>query len=215
VEYFRLRTTLQQRVDGLRENDRNGKNIGMMMDKGKIKSSSLRRIIVGADSEIYMRNDPRTIPSLCTLWGRRIDEKERRYVELNMRLWVISVLDPEFKEFCFKLLQGRLYLNLALSHFSDTPPGCTFCTIKKRRELKNRGIEIGTPQYEVEIVQVEPETIEHLMWLCTEVNGVIKEYVNELAGTRNVNVSVSKYWEGCELEYNIDTMLSMLIVRFI
>ncbi len=128
---------------------------------------------------------------------------------------MISVLDPEFKEFCFKLLQGRLYLNLALSHFSDTSPGCTFCTIKKKRELKSRGIEIGAPQYEVEIVQVEPETIEHLMWMCTEVNGVVKEYVNELAGTRHVNVSRTRYWEGCELEYNIDSMLSMLIVRFI
>jgi hypothetical protein len=134
---------------------------------------------------------------------------------MNMRLWVISVLDPEFKEFCFKLLHGRLYLNLALSHFSDTPPGCTFCTIKKKRELRNRGIEIGSAQYEVEIVQVESETIEHLMWFCREVNGVVKEYINELAGTRNGNVSVSKYWEGCELEYNVDTMLSMLIVRFI
>jgi hypothetical protein len=133
VEYFRLRTTVQQRVDGIRENDRNGNNIGMLMDKGKIRSSSLRRKIVGVDSEIYMRNDPRTIASLRTLWGRRVDEKERRFVELNMRLWVISVLDPEFKEFCFKLLHGRLYLNLALSHFSDTPPGCTFCTIKKKR----------------------------------------------------------------------------------
>jgi hypothetical protein len=53
------------------------------------------------------------------------------------------------------------------------------------------------------------------MWACREVNGVVKEYVNELAGTRNGNVSVSKYWEGCELEYNVDTMLSLLIVRFI
>jgi hypothetical protein len=134
---------------------------------------------------------------------------------MNMRVWVISVLDPDFKEFCFKLLQGRLYLNLALSHFSDTSPGCTFCTIKKKRELKNRGIERGTPQYEIEVLQVEPETIEHLMWLCPEVNGVIKEYVNELAGTRQVNVSRYRYWEGCELEFNIDSMLSMLIVRFI
>jgi hypothetical protein len=132
-----------------------------------------------------------------------------------MRTWVISVLDPEFKEFCFKLLHGRLYLNLALSHFSDTPPGCTFCIIRKKRELRIRGIEVGSAQYDIETAQVDPETIEHMMWAYREVNGVVKEYVNELAGTRHEAVSVTKYWEGCELEYNVDTTLSILIVRFI
>jgi hypothetical protein len=144
--------------------------------------------------------------------GGRIDEKERRYVELNLKTWVTPVLDPEFKEFCFKLLHGRLYLNLALSHFSDTAPGCTFCMIMKKRELRTRGIDIGSAQFEAEIAQLDGETIEHLMWGCREVKGVIKDYVNELAGTMGEEVSVFKYWEGCELEYNVDTMISIFVV---
>jgi hypothetical protein len=180
VEYFRLRTVLQQRVDARRDNGEAGKNVELLMNKGKIKSSKLRKKIMGMDSKVYLDNDPRTIPALRTLWGGRIDEKERRYVELNLKTWITSVLDPEFKEFCFKLLHGRLYLNLALSHFSDRAPGCTFCTIKKKRELRTRGIEIGSAQFEAEIAQLDGETTEHLMWGCREVNGVIKDYVNEL-----------------------------------
>jgi hypothetical protein len=215
VEYFRIRTVLQQRVDARRDNGGAGKNVELLMSKGKIKSSKLRKKIVGLDSKVYLDNDPRTISALRTLWGGRIDEKERRYVELNLKTWITSVLDPEFKEFCFKLLHGRLYLNLALLHFSDTAPGCTFCTIKKRRDLRTRGIEIGSVQFEVEIAQVDGETTEHLMWGFREVNGVVKDYVNELAGTVGEEVSVIKYWEGCELEFNVDTMISIFVVRFI
>ncbi len=215
VEYFRLRTNVQQCVDGRRDNGEVGKNGSVLMSRGKIKSSKLRKRISGSDSEIYLENDPRTMSSLRTLWGIRIEEKERRFVELNLRMWTISVLDPEFKDFCFRLLHGRLYLNLAISHFSDIAPGCTFCTIKKGRELRGRGIEIGTAQYDMEIVQVAPETAEHLFWACREVKGVIKNYINMLAGSVGEEISVIKYWEGCELEYNVDSMLSILVVRFV
>ncbi len=74
---------------------------------------------------------------------------------------------------------------------------------------------IGTPQYDVEILQVEPETIDHLFWSCNEVKGVIKEFINLMCGTIGEDVSVIKYWEGCELEYKVDSMLSILVVRFV
>jgi hypothetical protein len=201
---------LDERVNG-----DGGKNISVLMSRGKIKSSNLRKRISGVDSEVFMENDPRTMPSLRTLWGVRIDIKDRKYVELNLRTWTILILDPDFKDFCFRLLYGRLYLNLAISHFSETAPGCTFCTIKKGRELRSRGIIIGTQQYEMEIVQVEPETIDHLFWSCSEVKGVIKNFINMMGGTVGEKVSVIKYWEGCELEYNVDSMLSILVVRFV
>jgi hypothetical protein len=215
VEYFRLRTNVQLCVDWMRDNGDGGKNISVLMSRGKIRSSNLRKKISGVDSEIYKENDPHTMSSLRTLWGIRIDRKDRKYVELNMRSWTISVLDPDFKDFCFRLLHGRLYLNLAISHFSEAAPGCTFCTIKKGRELRSRGIVIGTAQYEMEILQVKQETIEHLFWLCSEVKGVIKNFINTLGGTVGEEVSVIIYWERCELEYNVDSMLSILVVRFV
>jgi hypothetical protein len=215
VEYFRLRAVLQQRVDVMVDSGEAGKNIEKLMHKGKIKSSRLRKKITGMDSREYLNNDPQTISALRTLWGDRIVRKERRYVELNLKTWVTTVLDPEFKEFCFKMLHGRLYLNLALSHFSDTSPWCTFCMVTKKRELRNRGIDVGSVQYEAEIAQLDGETIEHLFWGCREVKGVIKEYINEMAGTVGEEVSVIKYWEGAELEYNMDTMISIFVVRFV
>jgi hypothetical protein len=215
VEYFRLRTNIQRCVDRRIDNGNIGKNISGIMARGNLKSSKLRKQISGSDSREYRENNPRTMASLRTLWGRRIEEKERRFVELNLRIWKISVLEPEFKEFCFKLMYGRLYLNLSLSHFSDTSPGCTFCTVRKGRELKNRGIEPGTVQYEREITLVDPETVEHLFWSCREVNQLIISCINSLAGTRGENVSVIRYWEGAEIECNVDAMLSILVVRFI
>jgi hypothetical protein len=215
VEYFRLRTNVQLLLNMSRGNGVVGRNIGRLMSKGKIKSSTLRKKISGEGSVMFLENDPRTISSLRSLWGLRIDDKERKYIEQNLRSWTISVLDPDFKDFCFRLLHGRLYLNLAISHFSETTPGCTFCTIRKGRDLRRGGVMIGTPQYDVEILQVEPETIDHLFWSCNEVKGVIKDLINLMGGTIGEDVSVIKYWEGCELEYNVDSMLSILVVRFV
>jgi hypothetical protein len=69
VEYFRLRTVLQKRIDARRDNGEAGRNVELLMDKGKIKSSKLRKKIMGIDSNEYLDNDPRTIPALRTLWG--------------------------------------------------------------------------------------------------------------------------------------------------
>ncbi len=44
---------------------------------------------------------------------------------------------------------------------------------------------------------------------------MIRSYINNLAGTRGENISVIRYWEGCEMECNVDTMLSILVVRFV
>jgi hypothetical protein len=114
----------------------------------------------------YKENNPNTIVSLRTLWGVRIEQKERKYIEWNLRIWTISVLEAQFKDFCFKLLHGRLYLILALSHFSDTRPGCTFCRIRIKVDLVGRGINEDSVQFNREIDQIEDESVEHFLWAC-------------------------------------------------
>jgi hypothetical protein len=140
---------------------------------------------------------------------------DRKFVELNLKVWKVSVLEPGLKEFCFKLLYGRLYLNLALSHFTETSAGCTFCEIRKRRELRQRGVLAGTLDYEREMEQIEQETVGHLFWSCREVHNVITAFINEIAGTNGEMVVARKYWEGCEYDNNSDWMVSIMIVRFI
>jgi hypothetical protein len=47
--------------------------------------------------------------------------------------------------------------------------------VTKKRELRNRGIDVGSVQYEAEIAQLDGETIEHLFWGCRKVKGVKKK----------------------------------------
>jgi hypothetical protein len=84
VEYFRLRTMVQRRVDGRHDTGEPGQNIQVMMNRGKLKSSKLRKKVVGRNSVIYNNNDPRRMMSLWSLWGQRLDPKERKFVELNL-----------------------------------------------------------------------------------------------------------------------------------
>jgi hypothetical protein len=155
AEYFRLRTVVRTIVDLRDVTDDGIIQLSEFMNKGKVRSKRLRMIYDGKRGRKYKDNNPNTIASLRTLWGARIDQKERKYIEWNLRLWTISVLEAKFKDFSFKLLHGRLYLNLALSHFSDTKPGCTFCRIRKKVELVGRGIDVGTMQFRIEMDQIQ------------------------------------------------------------
>jgi hypothetical protein len=141
--------------------------------------------------------------------------KERKYIEWNLSIWTISVLESGFKDFCFKLLHGRLYFNLALSHFADIRPGCTFCCIKKKKTLENMGIGEGTPQYAREMEQIEGETIVHLLWECELTHKVVKLVINRIAGTQGVNVSKQKYLEGGELAIKDENRVLIILCRYI
>jgi hypothetical protein len=147
--------------------------------------------------------------------GDRIEMKERKYIEWNLRIWTISVLESGFKDFCFKLLHGRLYFNLALSYFADVRPGCTFCCIQKKKTLGNMGIAEGTPQYAREIEQIEGETIVHLLWECEFTHKVVKLVINKIAGTHGINVSKQKYLEGGEMSVKNENMVLIILCRFI
>jgi hypothetical protein len=142
-------------------------------------------------------------------------EMDRVLIEWNLSVWKVLTLAPKFKDFCFRLLHGRLYLNLALSHFSETRPGCTFCTIKVTRELRNDNILEGSMEYNRRMDQVENETVNHLFWMCRESQRVISEVINELAGTDNRIVSKDKYLEGMLLPRKCDSNITIMVVRTI
>jgi hypothetical protein len=216
AEYFRLRGVVRGIIrDGGNREAMEGKTIEEFMDRGKLRCSKLRKTVEGKMSRKYMNCDPKLIPSVNSLWGARVLEMDRVLIEWNLSVWKISTLAPKFKDFCFRLLQGRLYLNLALSHFSETRPGCTFCTIKITRELKNDNILEGSVEYNRRIDQVENETVNHLFWMCRESQRVISEVINDLAGTDNRVVSKDKYFEGLLLPRKCDSNITILVVRTI
>jgi hypothetical protein len=161
----------------------------------------------------YMEQDLRVIPSLNTIWGVRIGEMDRNLIEWNLQVWTITVLAPRFKDFCFKMMHGRLYLNLALSHFSDTRPGCTFCTIKAKGELKRDNINEGTVEYNRRIGLVENETGEHLFWSCRETQRGIRQVLNDMAGTVNLVINRDMFLEGVMQNKKADSIVFILFIR--
>jgi hypothetical protein len=215
VEYFRLRTALRTIVEMRDASDDGTVLLGEFMDKGKARSKRLRMIYDGKRGRKYKSSNPNSIASLRTLWGARIEQKERKYIEWNLKIWTISILEARFKDFCFKLLHGRLYLNLALSHFSDTRPGCTFCRIRKKAELVGRGIGEDSLQFQIEIDRIENETVEHLLWGCRETKGTVKSVINRLAGSERLLVNKDKYLEGTETDNKEEDTMVIVTCRYI
>jgi hypothetical protein len=185
------------------------------MDRGKPRCSRLRKTIEGRKGARYKMQNLSLIPSLNSLWGLRIREMDRNLIEWNLQIWMITVLAPQFKDFCFKLMHGRLYLNQALSHFTDMEPGCTFCKLRIKGELKRENVNAGTAEYNRRMGLIPNETIEHLLWSCIETQRVIKQVLNGLAGTVNLVVNRGKFLEGIMQDRKTDSMVSMMIVRTI
>jgi hypothetical protein len=210
AEYFRLRAGIRTFMHRMVENEEEGMQLEAFMDKGKLRCSRLRKIVEGKRGKRYREHDPRFIPSLNTMWGLRVREMDR--IEWNLNVWTISALAPRFKDFCFRMLHGRLYLNLALSHFSDTRPGCTFCTVRVMRELKRENIYEGTVEYNHRLGQIENETNEHLFWSCRETQRVI-EVLNDMAGTENLMVNRERYLEGVMLHKKMDSIVLIMLIR--
>ncbi len=85
-----------------------------------------RMAMVGRRSLFYKQNDPRDIASGRTLLGNGIDEISRVRIH-RIELWLMetNILESRFKEFVFRLMQGKLYVNQILANFADVRPQCT------------------------------------------------------------------------------------------
>jgi len=71
-------------------------------------------------------------------------------------------------------MQGRLYLNSALAHFTEESPTCTFCRITAVRELTERGVDPDRIEYNYYLSLLPNESLIHLFWECEHVQQTIK-----------------------------------------
>jgi hypothetical protein len=142
-----------------------------------------------------MENDPRLI-GVIRMGGAGVEWESRSMCELNFGIWTISHLPAEVKNFCFKLVHGRLYLNQQGARFADVGRWCTFCGVKKARELRGRGINREHVEYEEEMARLPVESIVHLFWECTNVGEIIKGFFNELMNTNNLEIDKNKFFTG-------------------
>jgi hypothetical protein len=186
VQYFRLREAVMRIKNDyglgniLTTNNWNLEQFVMGLRKG---CHRYRNVIAGKISKRYEEHDPRGI-----LAGRNlrdgIEWENRELCELNYKVWTVSHLEADFKDFCFKLVQGRLYFNNQRAHFAEVDRWCTLCAIRKRYDLKTRNIHPDNPIYRQEMEELADETMVHLFWECPNVRDVIRQLCNNVANTQ-------------------------------
>ena len=209
VEYFRLRNFIAN-INQLyiRNNPGQGLCLDNFMRQKKRRCKNFRLILTGRKSPLYRSNDPRTLPSVCTLWGNQIRQGDRKLVELHMSLWSCGGISVKLRDFCFRLLQGRLYLNNVLFNINPRENNryCTFCEIKAKKDLNDRNITEEQPEYEYYLNLQPTENIDHFFWECTYSQTVIQRSFRWLSNGNilrgNEQITKQEFMVGANRNYN-------------
>ena len=216
AEYFRLRgcltellTRARNRVDGDR---------GIHMDEFlRSRSKGCRRyrdILIGKRSRQYWSTDPREIAAGRTLWGTGHGSMSRSLVELNYEFWKINSLSSDFKNFLFKMVHGKLYLNQVRAHFDNVLPGCTFCVLAEKKRLRDEAIAYDSQIGRDRLLQLPAENAKHIFWECMYSNSTITQFFSLLCGL-DVRVDRWKYWCGINDFRESYVNMSLLLAGFI
>jgi hypothetical protein len=184
AEYFRLRNICRRVCEVLDVTSDEGKCLDSWIRAKKRRGGTLRRVISGKNSPLYVENDPRTVPSAVSLWGNNVAQVTRSLVELNFGLWGVGQLSAGFKMFLFNLMQGKLYLNNVLIHLGQDSNKCTFCTIVGKKELLDRNIAENRPEYQYYLNLLPVENVEHIFWQCEHVRVCINQCYRWIRGYR-------------------------------
>jgi hypothetical protein len=218
VEYFRLRTEIAninirfpRREHGLTTEQ----NIDEYTSGKKRGCKRYRRIMEGKYSKKYIENGPMAIAAANTLWGAYIGNMGRELVERNYKLWTCAVLDSGYKDFLFKYVHGKLYLNNQLANFADVRRECTFCILHEEKQMKIENVQRDGPEYLRRLSRLSAETVTHLLWGCRWVNNVIQCTFNRLTGEANMNVNVDKYMGGWLIEKKWNMELVLIVIHFV
>jgi hypothetical protein len=120
----------------------------------------------------------------------------RELIERNYKLWACAVLESGYKDFLFKYLHGKLYLNSQLANFADVRRECTFCVLHEEKQMRNENVLRDGPEYLRRLSMLSAEKVPHLFWGCRWVNSIIQSTFNRLADENNRNVDVNRYMGG-------------------
>jgi hypothetical protein len=218
AEYFRLRVEIERlRVEFVRKVGCPIREITIddFMSGRKKGIKKYRWIIEGRHSKKYKENNPTDIAAGITLWGEHRNVMGRELVELNYGMWKTSLLEPSFKNFLFKLVHGKVYLNAQLANFGEVEPQCTFCSIKERAELRRELIREGSNEHTRRLSALERENVNHLFWEYNNVKTVIKKFFNDIAQENNLNVNREKFFGGWRSISIKRTQVFLIIVHFV
>lgn len=149
-----------------------------------------------------------------TLWGNEIlGQVSREYMEIQYGMWCKPFLEPNFKDFLFKYVQGKVYLNHIRANFEEVSPKCTFCLMRLKRQLSEEGIQEDDPAYMQRIETLANETTRHIFWDCVHTVDIIRRQLNELRVNRIENME--QFLIGRELENRNNSLVLLLVLHFI
>jgi hypothetical protein len=190
------------------------------MRRKRRRGGELRsKICKSKSGQLYVISDPRLIPSALTLWGEGVLQTNRQLIECNFGLWGISQLGVEYRGFLFNLMQGRLYLNNALARIINTPPQCTFCLVKAKRELRARGLNEANAEYNYYLNLQPIENTDHLFWSCESAQDIVQKcyrWIRGLDWYRGIEVIDRKsYFEGIHHEWKTVVIVDLIWKHFV
>jgi hypothetical protein len=173
VEFFRLRTVMN-RLKGLGMG-----NVGLVRKLkevlvGKNQGGGiLRRMLVVK----WKRDDVTSIGLIRSIDDQFIIGMADKMLGMTVGLWNEMAIPAGLREFIFKYINGRLYLNSSRARFDKAVrPECTFCLL---RDENTR----------------ERETLSHLFWDCPDLL-VIKTMIREKFYSGNDTVNKEEFWIG-------------------
>ncbi len=218
VEYFRLRTEVTQLM--LLHHGGEGRltteqTLDEFMTGRKRGCKRYRKIMEGKNSRIYEENTPVNIAAGNTLWGEYMGQMGRELIERNYKLWSCASLESCYKDFLFKLVHGKLYLNNQLANFADVRRECTFCTIQEEKQMRNENVMRNSPEYMRRISNLSGESVSHLLWGCRWVNSIIESTFNRLTGEINRHVDVNRYMGGWLIENNMMQETVLIVIHYV
>jgi hypothetical protein len=136
-------------------------------------------------------------------------------IRSHLSTWKLGALDSDFKDFLFRLVHGKLYLNNQRARFGNENRWCTFCGIIKERELTRRGIVRGDGVYNMELEQLESESVDHLFWRCHSVTGTVKAFFVNMLQVQDANINRTKFFEGWEDYSNDSTRWAFIVISMV
>jgi hypothetical protein len=218
VEYFRIRTEIitisdkyPRKVEGLCTEQ----SLDEFMSRNKKGCKRYRRIMEGKYSKEYVNHNPLTIAPGRTLWGNYMDAMGRDLVEANYGLWSKTRLDANYKDFLFKMMHGKLYLNNQLANFADVERKCTFCSVHEKNRMKMENVRIDSPEYMLRIANLSNETLTHMVWECGWVHTTLQWLFNRLCGTVNRVVNKDRYMGGWPMENKKNQELVLIVIHYV
>ena len=214
VEWFRLRTELTRiKTRYAVDDNTEPRTLNDFVERSKKGSRKYRDVMIGRISRWYKQRVPSKISSVITLWGEYRNQMGRTLIEINLGLWSLSFLDADFKNFLFKFVHGRLYLNQARAHFADVPRYCTLCGIVEKRRLQQEGIFEYEQAWQDRLQALQPENVKHLFWECVHVREVIRAFIGELAEENVRRIDRNKFMGGYGRESVMQMKLMLLTVH--